>query len=179
MENQEEVVEDVVEQETEYVEGTPEEVPEETTDWKAKYEETQGRLKRAETKLSKVGETKSDKSPSKSDDFGYDKKAYLATQGIKGGKEFDFVRNELKESGFKDLDALLENDYFKSKLDNFRKLEQTAIATPTGKRSSGVATESVEYWATKDIKDVPVDMRAKVVNFKMERETKKGVFYNS
>lgn len=176
-ENEGEALEDVVE-ETEYVEETPtEESTEETeaTDWKAKYEETQGRLKRAETKLSKAGETKSEKSPSKSDDLGYAEKAYLATQGIKGGKEFDFVKDELKKSGAKDLDSLLENPYFKAQLEIFR----TSEAVPTGKRSSGVATESVEYWATKPIEDVPMDMRAKVVNFKLEKETKKGVFYNS
>lgn len=177
MENQEEEVVEL--EETEFVEETPveEDTKEEETDdtdWKAKAGELQGRLKRAETKLSKVNE-KSEKAPSKSSDLGYAEKAYLATQGIKGGKEFDFVKEELKKSGAKDLDSLLENPYFKAELEVFR----TSEATPTGKRSSGVATESVEYWATKPIEDVPQDMRAKVVNHKLEKETKKGVFYNS
>lgn len=172
----EEVEEEVVtpEAEAEEVEA------EDTTDWKAKYEETQGRLKRAETKLSKAKEpeTETKKSPSKSDDLDYGAKAYLTANGIKGAKEFDFVKTELKASG-EDLDTLLENDYFKARLEKFRALGKTAEATPAGKRSSGVATDSVEYWMAKPFEEVPKDMRAKVVNAQLEKEKNKGVFYNS
>ena len=119
-----------------------------------------------------------EKESSKSDGLDYGQKAFLTSSGIKGAKEFDFVQAEMKASG-QDLDSLLENDYFKSKLEKFRALAQTADATPTGKRSSGVATESVEYWATKPIEEVPKDMRIKVVNFKLQKDQNKGVFYNS
>lgn len=176
MENTNEGEEEVVvtpeaEEETQETEG-------ETTDWKAKYEETQGRLKRMETKLSKASETKTEKAPSKLDGFDYGQKAFLTTQGIKGAKEFEFVQSELKKSG-EDLDTLIENDYFKAKLEKFRALGKTAEATPTGKRSSGVATESVEYWATKPLEEVPKDMRTKVVNHLIDKEKNKGQFYNS
>lgn len=171
--------EEVVDEAVEDVEDTTT-TEEDTTDWKAKYEETQGRLKRAETKLSKVKEpeTKTEKQPSKSDGLDYGAKAYLTANGIKGAKEFDFVQSELKASG-EDLDTLLENDYFKARLEKFRALGKTAEATPTGKRSGGVATDSVEYWAAKPFEEVPKDMRAKVVNFKLDKEKSKGVFYNS
>lgn len=149
-----------------------------TTDWKAKFEETQGRLKRAETKLSKQTETKTEKVPGKSDDLDYGQKAFLVANGIKGAKEMDFVKSELKKSG-EDMESLLENDYFKSKLENFRALGKTAEAIPPGKRSSGIATDSVEYWAAKPFEEVPKDMRAKVVNFKLDKEKNKGQFYNS
>mgnify|MGYP003404973675 CR=1 FL=1 len=115
---------------------------------------------------------------SKTDDFGYDKKAYLKSSGIEA-KEFDFVQSELKQSGLKDLDALLENDYFKAKLEKHRELSKTADATPTGKRSGGVATDSVEYWMSKPIEEVPKDMRIKVVNERLKQSESKGVFYNS
>ena len=114
----------------------------------------------------------------------YGQKAFLTTQGIKGAKEFDFVKAELKASG-QDLDTLLENDYFKSKLEKFRALAQTVDATPTGKRSSGVATESVDYWVakagnnTENLEEVPKDMRQKVVNAILAKEKNKGQFYNS
>lgn len=122
-------------------------------------------------------ETKSSK---KSNDFDYGEKAYLsAAHGIKGTAEFDFVKKEMKESGFKDLDALLGNPYFKSRLEEYRAISKTAEATPTGKRSGGVPTDTVEYWAAKPIEEVPADMRAKVVNFKLAKENTKGMFYNS
>lgn len=120
---------------------------------------------------------KPEKKSSKSDEFGYDVKAYLKTEGI-DTKEFDFVKTELKQSGFKDIDSLLTNDYFKSRLDNYRKLTKTAEATPTGKRSGGVPTDSVEYWLGKPIEEVPADMRIKVVNKRLEKDQSKGVFYN-
>ena len=96
MENQEEEVVEL--EETEFVEETPveEDTKEEETDdtdWKAKAGELQGRLKRAETKLSKVNE-KSEKAPSKSSDLGYAEKAYLATQVWCEGFRF-FARKPL------------------------------------------------------------------------------------
>lgn len=145
-------------------------------------EDREARLERqlAQTrkKLGKDVSKPETKSSKKSDDFGYDVKAYLKTSGI-DSKEFDFVKNELKSSGLKDVDSLLENDYFKARLESFRKLSKTADAIPSGKRSGGVETNSVEYWMGKPIEDVPADMRIKVVNAKLEKEKTKGVFYNS
>lgn len=158
------------------------ETEEDATDWKAKFEETQGRLKRAETKLSKVKEpeTETKKSPSKSDGLDYGQKAFATAHElkIKGSKEFEFVQSELKKSG-EELEILLENDYFKTKLENFRALGKTAEATPAGKRSSGVAVDNVEYWMAKPFEEVPKDMRAKVVQAKLDKEKSKGHFYNS
>lgn len=116
-------------------------------------------------------------SPQKSDDFGLDVKSYLKSSGIKSD-EFDFVKAELKRAGG-DIDALLDNEYFQAKLEKHRELAKTAEATPTGKRSGGVATDSVEYWLAKPIEDVPKEMRIKVVNAKLEQEKNKGIFYNS
>lgn len=179
-----EVVEETYEEETPIevetteetkVEKTEGEKPKRTPQQELEYFE--GRAQRLRKDLGIEATTKETKSK-KSDDFGYDVKAYLKTSGI-DSKEFDFVKNEFQSSGFKDIDSLLENDYFKSRLDTHRKLSKTAEATPTGKRSGGVATDTVEYWLTKPIEDVPADMRIKVVNKKLEREKGKGVFYNS
>ena len=175
---EEEVVEDdAVEEETS--EEVTEDTEEDSTDWKAKADELQGRLKRAETKLSK-GSSKKASKPSTSNDLDYGAKAYLASHDlkVKGTKEIEFVENELKQSG-QDLDSLLENDYFKGRLETFRKLDETSEATPTGKRSGGAAIDSVDYWSTKPMKDVPQNMRQKVVNARLEKESSKGVFYNS
>lgn len=119
------------------------------------------------------------KEPSKkSDGLDYAQKAYLKASGIESN-EFDFVNEEMKKSGLKDLDALLDNPYFKSQLETRRDLQTTQNATMKGKSPNGVATNSVEYWLTKPIGEVPADMRIKVVNAKMAKENNKGMFYNS
>jgi len=141
---------------------------------KGKVRDSEGNwIKKPEIKTESITKTNG-----KSDDFDYGEKAFLTANGIKGSKEFDFVKSELKSSG-QDLDSLLENDYFQTKLEKFRALNKTAEAIPTGKRSGGVSVDSVEYWSTKPIEEVPKEMRIKVVNAKLEKETKKGVFYNS
>lgn len=151
-----------------------------TAEDRAKYTEREkqyyARIKTLEAKLKEQPqETK--KEETKSDDFGYDVKGYLKASGIKAS-EFDFVKKELKASG-QDLDSLLENEYFQQKLEKHRALAKTADAIPTGKRSGGAPTDSVEYWMAKPIEEVPQEMRIKVVNARLAKETNKGVFYNS
>lgn len=114
----------------------------------------------------------------KSSDFGYDVKAYLKASGIKTD-EFDFVKSEMKSAGIKDVDALLENKYFQSKLEEHREISRTAEATPKGNRSGGVATDSVEYWLAKPIEEVPMSKRREVVNAKLAKEQNQSKFYNS
>lgn len=134
------------------------------------------RIKELETKLKEGTQTQTKQT--KTDGFGYDVKAYLKSSGIQSN-EFDFVQAELKQSGVKDIDTLLENDYFKSRLENHRELAKTTEAIPSGKRSGGVATDSVEYWMAKPIEEVPQEMRIKVVNARLKKEESRGVFYNS
>ena len=147
---------------------------EDKTDWKAEALKYKAILDRNKNKKSE------NKEPAKkSDGLDYGSKAFLTANGIKGSKEFEFVQNELKQSG-EELEALLENDYFKSRLEKFRNLNKTEEATPTGKRGNGVPTDSVDYWMSKPISEVPKDMRIKVVNAKIEKEkSSKGTFYNS
>ena len=116
--------------------------------------------------------------PQKSNDFGYDVKAYLKASGITAD-EFDFVKAEMKSAGIKDVDALLENKYFQSKLEEHREVSRTAEATPKGNRSGGVATDSVEYWLSKPIEEVPASKRREVVNAKLDREKNQSKFYNT
>lgn len=113
-----------------------------------------------------------------SNDFGYDVKAYLKASGITAA-EFDFVKKEMKRSGISDVDELLENDYFKSNLEKHREVTRTQEATPSGKRSGGAATNSVDYWLAKPFEEVPMDMRRKVLKAKQDRESSGSQFYNS
>ncbi len=142
------------------------------------------RAKVAEAKVKDLKAQLEAKGTPTSNVMDYGKKAFLTSNGIKGAKEFEFVEAQLKESG-KELETLLDNPYFKSALTDFRTLSATADATPTGKRSSGVATDSVEYWVAKagpnaeNLEEVPKDMRIKVVNAIDAKAKNKGGFYNS
>lgn len=185
MPNEEEKVEGEVVEET--VEETPvEETTTEEVETKVErpvetLEDRRARLLRQLDQTNKklgIETEKPVKKTSKSNDLDYGEKAFLTANGIKGSKEFDFVKNELRQAG-QSLDALLENDYFKQRLTSFREINKTSEATPTGKRSGGVATDSVDYWLTKPIEEVPKDMRPKVVNAKLAQSNSKGVFYNS
>ena len=146
----------------------------ETGETKEKYSEREkqlyARLKVAEAKLKAEPKTKSN-------GFGLDVKGYLKASGIKSN-EFDFVQEQLSRSGG-DIDSLLENEYFQAKLEKHRELAKTADAIPSGKRSGGVPTDSVDYWMAKPIEDVPQNMRREVVNAKLTQAKNKGVFYNS
>lgn len=144
-------------------------------DWKAEALKNKAILDRLNKKKSSEKPTAK---KSNNNDLDYGQKAYLAASGIKGSKEFEFVQEELSNSGL-DLDGLLENDYFQSRLEKFRSINKTKDAIPSGNRSGGPAVDSTEYWMSKPIEEVPKDMRAKVVNAKLHKEKVKGVFYNS
>lgn len=173
----EEVVETDIGEET--AEETKVEKPKRTPEEELVYFE--GRAKRLRKDLGLEEEPKpkpEKKTAQKSDGLDLGAKAFLTANGIKGSKEFEFVQSELKKSG-ESVDSLIENEYFKDKLEKFRALEKTVEATPSGKRSSGVATDSVEYWMEKPFEEVPKDMKAKVVQAKLDKEQNKGHFYNS
>lgn len=172
------VVEETVEQVAEETTETTETTETDTTDWKAKYEETQGRLKRAETKLAKVSETKPEKSsPSKSGDLDYGQKAYLVANGIKG-EEMNLVKEVMANTG-KSLDEVLESKYFQAELKEFREAKAVEEATPSGTPRSGQSSrDSVEYWLAKG-EMPPADqreLRQQYVNAKMKAETNKNIF---
>lgn len=163
-----------VQEETNESEDTQEQTQtthEDEKDWKAEALKYKAILDRNKDKPR-------NKESSKSDDFGYDVKAYLKASGV-SEKEFDFVKAEKEASGIKDYDALLSNEYFQAKLEKHRQLAKTTDAIPKGSRSNGGATDSVDYWMGKPIEEVPRDMRIKVVQAKLAKDKNKGGFYNS
>jgi hypothetical protein len=136
------------------------------------------RAKVAEAKVKELKAQLETKEPQKkSEGLDYGQKAFLLGNGIKGEKEIKFVEKELKASG-KSLEELLENNYFKTGLEDLRAIAKTDEAVISGKRSGGSATDSVEYWMTKPIEEVPKEMRIKVVNAKLAKDSEKGMFYD-
>ena len=150
----------------------------EDVDWKAKYDELHGRLKRTETKLKKTTEQKNTK-PSNSDGLDFGQRAYLTTKGV-SETEMDFVFEESKKAG-QPINVLLQNEYFLAKLDKMRNEVRTEEATPSSATRTGQANSNdVEYWLAKG--EMPpenqVELRRAYVNAKYERDQNKGKFYN-
>lgn len=168
--------------ETTQEENNQEETQEENT--QEKYQETPeaklARLERQTKQLKrKLGlESEPQKTTQKSDGLDYGQKAFLVANGIKESAEMKLVQGIMQETG-KNLEQVLGSKYFQAELNEMRELQTSKNAIPTGKRSGNVPTESVEYWMTKDFKDVPADMKAKVVNARLNQDKAKGVFYNS
>jgi len=149
---------------------TEETSQEDSTDWKAEALKYKAILDRNKNKVEKPA-TK------KANELDYGQKAYLVANGIKND-EIDFVQNELKESRT-NIESLLENNYFKAKLQEYREIKQTANANYKGKgKTSNSSQDSVEYWLAKDFGELPNDfeLRKKVVKARREKSRNKGMF---
>lgn len=139
-------------------------------------------LKQVDKKLGTKTEDKPSRTTSKkSDGFDYGEKAYLTSNGIKGSDEHEFALKLQKQTGL-ELDSLIEDTYFQTKLNEFRETRATANATPSGtKRSNNSSVDTVEYWIAKG--ELPpvaeTELRRKVVNARLKKDQTKGVFYNS
>ena len=188
--NKNEVIEDVVD--VADITTAVDENGNDITDWKAIAEmnrdlalKNRGIAQRYKTKVEKLKEVTPPANPvptnepKVSNDLG--EKAYLAVNGIKGADEIAFFQKMKKETG-RDAESLLESTYFQTEYREFKEKKATAEATPTGsKRSSNSSVDSVDYWLAKD--ELPpaseVELRQKVVNARIQKTEKKGVFYNS
>ncbi len=162
---------------------TVEEGQQDTTDWKAKAQEShdalkkaQGMAKRFQTKLKKLGDPKpapaSDPKPNATPEkkgFDYAEKAYLKSSGI-DATEFDLVKEVMEATG-KDIDGVLGSKYFQADLKERREAKASDGATPSGSKRAGNSTrDSVDYWIAKG--ELPPldqpDLRRKVVNAKIK-----------
>lgn len=147
---------------------------EDSTDWKAEALKYKAILDRNKNK-----KPEAKKAPA-SNDLDYGAKAFLAVQGIKGSDEINLVKEFMANTG-KDLDSVVDSKHFKAELEEMRELKKTANATPSGNKRTGQSPrDSVDYWLAKG--ELPpqsdVELRRKVVNARMKKETAKSVFYN-
>ena len=176
MENDETTQDDSLETELEEVAEEVEETEEAPEEQGVDYWKAEALKNKAILDRNKNKKTEEPKEAS-TDSFGLEVKGYLKASGFQAS-EFDFVKAEMKKSG-ESVDTLLENDYFKNNLEKFREQATTDNAVPQGKGANSVPTDSVEYYMNKPFKDVPANMKAKVVNAQIAQESSKGVFYNS
>lgn len=154
----------------------PTETNEDTIDWKAKFEEEQGRRRRLETKLNKSTKETPEPQTKKSNDLDYGELAFLTAKGVENDDEVDFVKTIINNTG-RSLKDVVGDDYVQAKLTAMREQRAVKDATPSGtKRSAQSASDSVEYWLAKGELPDDVDLRRKVVNARIEKETRKDVF---
>lgn len=144
-----------------------------TTDWKAEYEKSQGIAKRFKTKFEKLKELKEEKKEVKEDKKGsLDRldKAILRVEKINDSEEIKLVEDMMKESG-KTLEQVLESKFFKSELKEMREVKAVKEATPTGTKRSGQSPrDEVDYWIAKgELPDDNPELARKVVNAKLHK----------
>lgn len=169
----EETQADDLETTSEETEEVEEETEEDTKDWKAEALKFKAILDRNKGK-----EKKAPAKAKQSDEFDYGEYAYLATKGIESDDDIAFVKDAMKDSG-KSLRETLNAKWFQAELTERKELSATANAVPKGSKANGTAIDSVEYWLSKPIEEVPANMRGKVVNARLAKEQDSGKFYNS
>lgn len=148
---------------------------EDSTDWQARARELEGRLKRAEKKLSR-NDNDSPSKPSKTGEFDYGQKAFLVANGVKSSDEMGLVKDIMKDTG-KSLDQVLESKYFTKELEELREARKTSNAIPSNsKRSNNTSRDSVDYWLAKGELPEDRELRSKVVKAKWQKSSSVNPF---
>lgn len=144
---------------------SPEELEDDTTDWKAKAQELKGIAKRRATQLAKVkaklGEAKPEPEPDpskkeplqKSGELDYGQLAYLTAKGIEHEDDVALVEKVRKETG-KELKDIVVSKYFQAELQELRDVRKNKEASPKGEnRGQPNASDDVAMWVAKIEKD--------------------------
>lgn len=167
------------------------------TDWKEKAKEIEqkrredGIKNRERTKAlrAQLDESRKPKIPEKSDksdEFGLLHKTYLRAAGIVEEDEIELAKDIQKRTGL-DWDKIVDDDYFKSKLDGLRTVKANALATSNvrGGQGSSTAKNSPEYWIAKGVRPTPDQVpdrgtRVKIYEAMIDKEKggAGGGFYN-
>ena len=160
-----------------------EETGEEEQSLKAEQSNEEAKLRAENAKLKAILERNKNKkeiisNKKQSGEFDYGEYAFLAQKGIESDDDIAFVKDAMQDSG-KSLRDVLNAKWFKADLEERQALAATSNAVPQGRGAKGTATDSVDYWLSKPLEEVPSDMRIKVVNAKLAKEGSGGVFYNS
>lgn len=134
-------------------------------------------LKQVNKKLGIEEKPESKKEEKKGSNLDSGEKALLVAYGIKGSEEMALAETFLKKYGM-DIDELVEDEVFTSKLKTIRADKETKDAMPTGTKRSGNGTrDSVDYWLAKG--ELPQDnpeLARRVVNAKIAKSQNRSKF---
>lgn len=154
----------------------------------SKKDETIGSLKRdlkvTKKEAKKEPEVESPKETEKPDEFGLLQKTYLRSAGITDTDEVELARSLQEKTGM-ELDELVDDDFFKAKLEALRNDKATVEATADVRGGSGKqeAKYTPEYWVAKGTppsrEDVPDRKTRAKIHKAMLADAKSGkMFYN-
>lgn len=168
---------EAAEAEVETLEGETKEV-QDTTDWKAKYEEADGKLRRATTKLDKVKiDTKVEKIvKEKTGELDEAQLDYLDVKGINESEDIDVIQKIVQKTGMSVRQAL-KDEYVQAKLEKLKATREVKDATPSSTKRSGTQSNDLAIAIAKfeqsNYQDLPADfaLRSAVIN---AVEAKKG-----
>lgn len=118
--------------------------------------------------------------PQKSNDLDYGQLALLRTEGIKGAGEIALVKEIMAETGKGVLDVI-DSNYFKSRLSDFRDVQATKDAIPKGKNRSGQQGASdvdVAFAKFQETGELPADLNTRIAikNKLVDAEKNKNLF---
>lgn len=126
--------------------------------------------------------TKDAKTPFK---LGYEHKAYLNANGIKGPEEYALVSEFVSNTG-KELEEIVDSKYFQSELKQLREMKESKLAsdaTSGGKRGGGSARDTVEYWLNKGPDELPpsymTQLRREVIAARIKTVSNNSPFKNN
>ena len=122
------------------VEAAEVETDTDSTDWKEKYEETTGRLKRLETKLEKLKvEKKAEEiveKRSKTDELDESQLNYLELKGYSEDDDINVIQRHVQRTG-ETVRQALKDDYVIAKLEANKVKREVGEATPSSTKRSG------------------------------------------
>lgn len=167
---------EVAEQEVETLEEATAEV-QDTTDWKAKFEEADGKLRRAQTKLdkSKIDKKVEEKIKEKTGDLDEAQLDYLDVKGISEDEDIQIIENIVKKTGMTVRQAL-KDEYVVGKLEKNRAAREVKDATPSSTKRTGgaqgtdVATALAKFEQTGKLPD-DYTLKSQVINAFEQKNT--------
>lgn len=147
-----------------------------TTDWKAKYEETAGRLKRAETKLEKSKiEKKADEileKRSQTGELDETQLDYLDVKGYTEPEDLKIIERHVQRTG-ETVRQALKDEYVVSKLNANKSQRDVKNATPASTKRGGNQTNDLASALAKfeQTGELPTDfaLKSAVINAKVDK----------
>ena len=136
-------------------------------------------------KTEKKSSKPSKESEPKTDEFGLLQKTYLRAVGVSAEDEIELAKDIQKKTGL-DWDKLVDDDYFKLKLEGLRETKANALATSNIKGGGGESQTKFtpQYWIAKGTPPSRADVpdrktRAKIARAMMVNAKSGGKqFYN-
>ena len=167
--------------------GATEEKVEKTETPEAKVARLKRQLRREQQKLGVAEEEIEEakyKPKSKPFELGYEHKAFLNANQIRGKDEYALVQEYIQNTG-KELEEVIESKFFQAELKELRGYRDSRAASDAAsgsKRGANSAQDTVDYWLAKGDDALPppymTQLRRDVVNARIKKHSNNSPFRN-